>query len=436
MPSSIKMRITIRNESDATLNLADSELDHGSWTSSDWEPPSTIPPGEMKGFQSEGGIVIEPTTGTEGRVKYNIVADGGGGELYVHWDSPLIESQYGNTFHVFAPPNWEVSHWGGQGHEAELTVRLRRTALRAVANFNPRGRGFVFINQWSHDLPVITFGFLWNKLFDSLPGPLSDLGISRLVDENWLPITNAGAGMCGGMVYAIMDYYAHHVLPPSQMLPPTSPDDELFRYVRDRLWDSFDVSGEGYRFLAYSSPAYPNGDEGFSQQVAGLAKGRSWVTYREEWPAIQDDIDANRLSPVGLIQTDNLAIGDNHQVLAYAYSKSGQKVTLFIYDPNEGQKETEYRFDVSATDGEVHIDRFVNGAPSPGDKRIWCFFKIHNYSPHQPPVGRPFDSVREALRATMPPASASSPPLPELNEAIRASGLQGSGSVGVWMRSL
>src|ERR1700730_1284938 len=100
MSSSIKMRISIRNESDATLNYIESELVHGSWTSGDWLPPPTIRPGETKGFQSEGGILIVPTTGTEGRVRYNIVADGAGGDLYVHWDSPLVESQYGNTFHV------------------------------------------------------------------------------------------------------------------------------------------------------------------------------------------------------------------------------------------------------------------------------------------------------------------------------------------------
>jgi hypothetical protein len=81
------------------------------------------------------------TTGTEGRVWYNIVAtDGSGGELYIHWDSPLIESQYGNTFHIWAPAGWEVTHSGGQGHDADLEIRLRRTARRSVPNFHARGR--------------------------------------------------------------------------------------------------------------------------------------------------------------------------------------------------------------------------------------------------------------------------------------------------------
>jgi hypothetical protein len=177
-------------------------------------------------------------------------------------------------------------------------------------------------DSWSSDLPVVSIGYLWNKLFDSLPGPLSDLGIDRVVDENWLPITHADAGLCGGMVYAVMDYYAHHMLPPNQATSPSSRDDILFQYVRDRLWDSFDVMGQGHRFLGYLSPHYPNGDEGATQAV-GLTRGRAWVTYREELPRIQDDIDGGKLSPIGLIQTDNLDIGKNHQVLAYAYEKSG-----------------------------------------------------------------------------------------------------------------
>ena len=78
-------------------------------------------------------------------------------------------------------------------------------------------------DSWSSDLPVVSIGYLWNKLFDSLPGPLSDLGIDRVVDENWLPITHADAGLCGGMVYAVMDYYAHHMLPPNQATSPSCP---------------------------------------------------------------------------------------------------------------------------------------------------------------------------------------------------------------------
>jgi hypothetical protein len=217
-----------------------------------------------------------------------------------------------------------------------------------------------------------------------------------------------------------MDYYAHHLIPPSQITSPTSRNDALFQYVRDRLWDSFDVGGDGHRWLGYSSPHYPNGDEGVIQ-AAGLARGRSWVTYREAFPKIQADIDAGRLSPVGLIQTTALDVGSNHTVLAYAYEKSGQDVTLFIYDPNYAQQEVTFRFNITETTGEVHINR------SHGEKRIWCLFRINGYSPKAPPNGRRISSFKEALWAsTTPPYS--------VRSAVK--GNNSAGSVRTWMQSL
>jgi hypothetical protein len=226
------------------------------------------------------------------------------------------------------------------------------------------------------------------------------------------------------MVYTLMDYYAAHLLPPEEKTSPNSRNDALFQYIRDRLWDSFDVGGEGHRFLGYSSPHYPNGDEGVIQAL-GLTRGRSWVTYREEWPLIQQDIDAGNLSPVALIQTDNLDIGSNHQVLAYGYEKSGQDVTLYIYDPNEKQNEIALKFNVTETDGEVHINR-IGGDPK-NAHRIYCFFRINGYTPKLPPNGRRINSVRDAMRAAMrPPYS--------VRAAVAAS--HAEGSVTRWLRSL
>lgn len=423
--SRIRMYVYISNESDATLNFVRDEIVSGEYTP-DWRPPTVINPGQRLGFEGEGDLFVEPTSGTEGRVWYNIVApNGDGGELYIHWNSPLIESQYGNTFHIWAPVNWEVTHSGGQGHEATLEIRLRHTARRNVPNFHAKGRGFAFTNHWDSNLPVISLGFLWNKLFDSLPGPLGELGIGRVIDENWAPITHADAGLCGGMVYAVMDYYASHLLPPEQTTSPNSRNDVLFEFIRDRLWDSFDVDGGGHRFLGYSSPHYPNGDEGVIQAV-GLTRGRSWITYREAWPQIQQDIDAGKLSPVGLIQTDNLDIGSNHQVLAYAYKKSGQDVTLLIYDPNEAKHEVRYEFNVTATDGEVHINRYVEDTIE-NDHHIYCFFRINGYSPKTPPNGRRITSVEEAIRASLTPPYSVRAAITTNNNA---------GSVKTWMRSL
>lgn len=381
----IRMKIFIHNESDAKLLFAGGELVHGSYTSG-WHPPPVIEAGTIKGFQGEGELILIPTTGTEGRVRYTI--EGEPGEIYIHWNSPLVESQYANTFHIWAPPEWDVSHSGGQGGNAKLEIRVRRSVLHSVPNFHPKTHGLSFQNSWRGDLPVMSVGFLWNELVKSLPDALGDLGIGKVVPENFVTFTDTSHALCGGMTYTAMDYFHHNVLPPKQRANPMDLNDPLFLHIRERLWDSFDVTGRGHRFLAYSSPHYPNGDEGVIQNVLGLAKGRAWVTYREEWPRIQADIDAEKLSPVSLIKTDNLNIAVNHQILAYAYKKSGQKVWLYTYDPNFPQDEVVLDFDVTSTSGEVDIKYLVNGIPTPIKNRIFAFFRNDGYQLKKPPIER------------------------------------------------
>ena len=80
----------------------------------------------------------------------------------------------------------------------------------------------------------------------------------------------------GGKVFAVKDYFVANQLPPALASAPTDPNDPLFQYIRDRLLDSFDTFGSGNRWLGYSSPHYPNGDEGVSQ-LLGFTRGRSWL---------------------------------------------------------------------------------------------------------------------------------------------------------------
>lgn len=402
--SHIRMRVEIRNETEVPLLLDSSGFDHGDWTDP-WEPPNTIAAGAVREFRSEGATVSGeiPTTGVDGWVRYNL-AGNKTKQLYVHWDSPLVDSQYANTFHVRAPLGFEAPHSGGQGHDASLTIRFRKSQRRRVANFVPSVCAFHFSNSaWRQDLPVMTVGFLWNRLLDALGEEIGvKLGIGH-VDDNWLPMTHANQGMCGGMAYATKDLFHAHKLPPPDKQPPRSADDELFRHIRDRLLDSFDIAGHGMRWLAYSSPHYPNGDEGFIQTV-GLARGRAWVTYRDEWPRIRDDIEAGELSPIGLVQTDSLDIGKNHQVLAYAYRQSGQLVDLWIYDPNKPDfDEVVFQFDTTDTAGEVHIKRLLAGVEDAGAERIFCMFRMDGYSPHMCPRSRSANSmtVKDALARTI-----------------------------------
>lgn len=396
--SRITMRVTVHNESNALLILQGSNHESGSFTKGQ-SPPKQIKANETKSFQSEGSSILNgpPTTGVEGTVRYQIKGGQNDGQMVVvSWNSPLVESDYDNTFGTTCPPGWEITHWGGQGHNGQLHARLRKTAPRMIPRFHPHGRGFAFSNNdWDKSLPVISVGFLWNKLLEAMPEPLRLALQIAPFSENDLPLTHANEGMCGGMVFAVLDYFYAHLLPPNTVESPKTADDPLFLYIRERLWDSFDVSGQGHRFLSYSSPHYPDSSGGIAQDF-GYGKGRSWITYRETWQFIHLEIDAGRPVPLNLIQTKDLDIGKNHQVLAYGYQRSGQKVTLYIYDPNEPQADTvTYTFDISSTSGAVNITR------SPANTTaIYCIFAIGNYQPRLPPSGRPIVSVRDSILAT------------------------------------
>jgi hypothetical protein len=425
--SRITLRVTIHNESDARLVLINDHHEHGEFSAGQ-RPPGGLGPFETCRFQSEGSSVLDgpPTTGVQGSVRYRLEAqptDGAG--LFIHWNSPLVESDYGNTFEALCPVGWELTHWGGQGHQGELHVRLRRTALRKVPDFHPHGRAFRFTNtDWSQDLPVVSVGFLWNKLVERMPEPVrTALGILPIPDDG-LPLTRADMGMCGGMVFAVMDYHNAHLLPPTDPQSPRRADDPLFAYIRDRLWDSFDTGGGGHRFLSYSSPHYPDAAGGVAQDF-GLGLGRSWITYRETWQQIHQEIDSGRPVPLGLVHTRDLDLGQNHQVLAYGYERSGQNVTVHIYDPNEERQEpVKYHFNITSTDGDVRITR------EPGSEHaIWCMFRLGNYEPKPPPRGRRFTSVNDGLQATQGRGGASA-----LN--MMRSHPQSRGSLQGWLRSL
>jgi Aegerolysin len=87
-------RVLIKNTTEDTrLHLRDAHLCGGEWTSSDWNPPQDIQPGELKGFQSESDGFM---TGTEGWAKYETVdaSNNGFGMVYVYWDNPY----YGRTY--------------------------------------------------------------------------------------------------------------------------------------------------------------------------------------------------------------------------------------------------------------------------------------------------------------------------------------------------
>jgi hypothetical protein len=180
-----------------------------------------------------------------------------------------------------------------------------------VAGFRPSKSGFKFTNN-----------------FPSMPyTPINIGGVN-------VPIGDASNGMCGGMVYAVRDYFEANMPPPSNTTPPAG--GPLFNHLSTRLFDSFNLPGGPMKYLHLMNPALPDHETDFSK--IGLApRGRAWVTIVEEWPRIKADLDNGRLSPMALIRVkshDPSHMGQNHQVLAYAYVLNGHDLKIYVYDPN------------------------------------------------------------------------------------------------------
>ncbi|MFN0018496.1 MAG: FG-GAP repeat domain-containing protein [Pirellulaceae bacterium] len=334
--------IRFRNQTEQTLTLVKQSTPNGSWTPK-LTPPTEIKPGAQVMFKSECN---GPTGDINANVRYRLGNTGKSVlEIYISWSNPFIESSYKNVYHEQGPFGYELFHTGGQGGHAKASFVLAKSRLHAVPGFKPSMHGFRFSNgDWKKDnikLPVVMIPF---------PKPVGDINI-----------TNTTHGMCGGMVYAVMDYFYAKQKPPNTTMPPSNESDPLFQYLKRRLMKSWDVTGTGHNYLDYMRPTYPDTDEG----VPGSGKGRAWIIAKQEWPKIKADIDAGQLSPLALVQVKSLLptdIGGNHQVLAYAYDLSGSRVTLHIHDPNEPLDDTvRFVFDIADTSKRIDITRLVQG---------------------------------------------------------------------------
>src|SRR5437588_249496 len=71
-------------------------------------------------------------------------------------------------------------------------------------------------------------------------------------------------------------------------------------YLVRRLGESFDIPTGVATYQALMNPSLPDHETDLSRLGVG-PHGRAWVAIRQEWPKIKSDLDAHRLSPIGLI---------------------------------------------------------------------------------------------------------------------------------------
>ncbi|TMK45116.1 MAG: hypothetical protein E6G66_13285 [Actinobacteria bacterium] len=143
-------------------------------------------------------------------------------------------------------------------------------------------------------------------------------------------IGDASKGLCGGMVYAVRDFYEAGIPVPAG--PQPAAGTPLYRYIIRRLFDSFDIPGGVVKYYTWMNT--PEADQ---TRGGRTRRGIAWRTINEEWPQIRSDIDAGHPSPLGLVTVRSVNprdLGRCHQVLAYAYDLEGSTLTLRLYDPN------------------------------------------------------------------------------------------------------
>lgn len=230
--------------------------------------------------------------------------------------------------------------------------------LEVPDGFDPLADGFAFTNSWPA-APAVT-----------VPTPFGPVGIG-----------NAANGLCGGMVFAALDYWIAGQAPPAARPAPGA---ALYKFIVRRLVDSWHVPTGVMEYYQWMN--LPDGD--VSASVLGrsvvVQRGVSWRTIEQQWPLVKASIDKGVPAPLGVVtvKSANVAqLGQNHQVGAYGYTSSGTEVTVSVYDPNSGQNDGVFiRFDTSAPQLPTSFHTNINV-----DLPVRGFF-MTGYTPASPPA--------------------------------------------------
>jgi hypothetical protein len=145
------------------------------------------------------------------------------------------------------------------------------------------------------------------------------------------------------MAFVAADRFAHREAPPAEEAPPAF-GDALFREVVSRQMDSFG--------RIFEVPAR------FALAAFASDRARLRDTVKTAWPQIRSTIDDGRLAMVGLVRRSGVALiapDFGHQVVAYRYSASKERVTIGVYDPNHPGDDTVELVLQRADDGSISL---------------------------------------------------------------------------------
>jgi hypothetical protein len=235
-------------------------------------------------------------------------------------------------------------------------------AVPGCSGFLPSRDGFAFTNSWP-SAPAV-----------NVRTPFGIIGIG-----------DSAAGLCGGMVFAALDYWHAGIQPPADRPAPGSP---LHGYVVRRLIASWNIPTGVARYYRWMN--LPDGDRRVTADGRYLftQRGVSRRTVAVQWPRVKASLDAGLPAVLGLVtvaSANPAKLRHNHQVLAFGYALSGlsgSEVTVRVYDPNSGPDDNVFirfdaRFGARAT---AFSHNLSLGWPVRG-------FFLAGYSPATPPAG-------------------------------------------------
>jgi hypothetical protein len=209
------------------------------------------------------------------------------------------------------------------------------------ARFCPSQHGFSFANSWP-------------------PAP----AISIRLPAGRLGIGNAALGLCGGMVFAALDYWQAGREPPTDRPAPGAP---LYRFIVRRLVQSWRVPAGVLRYY-----------RGMLAADSDLADR----TVLREWPRIRALLDLGLPATLGVVtvaSANPFLLGHNHQVLAYSYQQADAEVTMRVYDPNSGPDDAVAISFSTATPDARFAHTLAVSRPVRG-------FFLTRYAPAEPPA--------------------------------------------------
>jgi hypothetical protein len=222
--------------------------------------------------------------------------------------------------------------------------------------FLPSRDGFAFTNSWP-DEPAV-----------SVRTPLGRIGIG-----------NAARGLCGGMVFAALDYWHAAAKPPASRPAPGSP---LFRFIVRRLIQSWRVPIGVARYYHWMNLPDADAPGGLAGPARRRRRGLRTRSISVQWPRVRALLESGEPAALGVVtvaSANPLELGHNHQVLAYAYRLDGTEVTLQVYDPNTGPADdVSIRFDTAAQSTAAFTHSIDIGRPVRG-------FFLTAYTPALPP---------------------------------------------------